>query len=160
MSDGTSATSASGHSTEDVTEDVAKVAEDIVDVHALTTKAAKSTSTAVDAALTYGLGEEWMRNGFLGVVQGIPVFEMKNAMLPGQVNGAGGMVMTDTNAYIAARVGDGYAPIYIGVEEGTPITLELTPRETADMTLNVNMTASLDVKPVFASKMGLIKNIS
>ena len=118
------------------------------------------TSTAVDAALTYGLGEEWMRNGFLGVVQGIPVFEMKNARLPGQANGAGGMVMTDTNAYIAARVGDGYAPIYIGVEEGTPITLELTPRETADMTLNVNMTASLDVKPVFASKMGLIKNIS
>ena len=90
------------------------------------------TSTAVDAALTYGLGEEWMRNGFLGVVQGIPVFEMRNAMLPGMV----------------------------GVEEGTPITLELTPRETADMTLNVNMTASLDVKPVFASKLGVIKSIS
>ena len=31
---------------------------------------------------------------------------------------------------------------------------------TADMTLNVNMTASLDVKPVFASKMGVIKSIS
>ena len=118
------------------------------------------TSTAVDAALTYGLGEEWMRNGFLGVIQGIPVFEMRNAMLPGMVNGAGTMVMTDTNAYIAARVGEGYAPIYIGMEEGTPITLELEPRETADMTLNVNMTASLDVKPVFASKLGVIKSIS
>ena len=118
------------------------------------------TSTSADAALTYGLGYEWMRNGFLGVVQGVPGFEMRNAMLPGQVNTSGTMLMTDTNAYLAARVGDGCAPIYIGVEEGTPITLELTPSETADMTLNVNMTASLDVKPVFATKMGVIKNIS
>lgn len=117
------------------------------------------TSTAADAALTYGLGLEWMRNGYLGVVQGIPVFEMRNAMLPGQVNAGGGMIMNDTHAYLAARVGEGYAPIYIGMEEGTPITLELEPHETADMTLNVNMTASIDVKPVFASKMGLIKNV-
>lgn len=115
--------------------------------------------TAQDAALTYGLGLEWMRNGYLGTIQGVPSFEMRNAMLPGQVNTAGGMVMTDTDAYITARVGEGYAPIYIGVEEGTPITLELTPRETADMTLNVNMTTSLDVKPVFASKIAVIHNV-
>lgn len=117
------------------------------------------TSTPVDAALTYGLGIEWMRNGFLGVVQGVPVFEMSNAIVPGTQNTTGTLVMNDGNAYITARVGAGYAPIYIGMEEDTPITLELTPRETADMTLNVNMTASLDVKPVFASKIAVIKNV-
>lgn len=117
------------------------------------------TSTAADAALTYGLGQEWMRNGYLGVIQGVPVFEMRNAMLPGQVNTAGNMVMSDGNAYITARLGDGYAPVYIGIEDGTPITLELNPRETADMTLNVNMTTSIDVKPVFANKIAVIKNV-
>lgn len=117
------------------------------------------TGTKQDAALTYGLGLEWMRNGFLGTVQGVPTFEMRNAMLPGQVNTAGNMIMQDTDAYIIARAGAGYAPIYIGIEDGTPITLELEPHETADMTLNVNMTASIDVKPVFASKIGVITNV-
>lgn len=117
------------------------------------------TGTAQDAGLTYGLGAEWMRNGYLGTIQGVPSFEMRNAMLPGQVNTTGNMIMSDTDAYITARLGDGYAPIYIGIEDGTPITLELTPRETADMTLNVNMTTSIDVKPVFANKIAVLKNV-
>lgn len=117
------------------------------------------TGTAQDAGLTYGLGLEWMRNGYLGTIQGVPTFEMRNAMLPGQVNTTGNMIMQDTDAYIIARAGAGYAPIYIGIEDGTPITMELEPHETADMTLNVNMTASLDVKPVFASKIGVITNV-
>lgn len=114
------------------------------------------TGTAQDAALTYGLGSEWMRNGYLGTIQGVPAFELLNAVVPGTQNTTGDLVLNDNQVYLAARKGVGYAPIYIGMEEGTPITLEMTPDRTADMTLNVNVTASLDVKPVFGSKLAVI----
>ena len=66
------------------------------------------------------------------------------------------LVINDSKIYIAASKGNGYAPIYIGMEDGSPITLEMEPHETADMTLNVNVTASLDVKAVFGTKLAVI----
>ena len=117
------------------------------------------TGTAQDAALTYGLGNEWMRTGYLGTVQGVPAFELLNAIVPGTQNTTGNLVLNSNDVWIAARRGNGYAPIYIGFEEGTPITLELMPHETADMTLNVNVTASMDVKAVFGSKLAVIQNV-
>lgn len=117
------------------------------------------TGTAQDAALTYMLGREWMDNGYLGTVQGIRSFALTNAMVPGTQNTTGQLVLNDSNLYIAASRGNGYAPIYIGFEDGSPITLELEPHETADMTLNVNVTASLDVKAVFGTKIAVISNV-
>lgn len=114
------------------------------------------TSTAQDAALTYMLGREWMDNGYMGTIQGIRSFALTNAMVPGTQNTTGDLVISDSKIYIAASKGNGYAPIYIGFEDGSPITLELEPHQTADMTLNVNVTASLDVKAVFGSKLAVI----
>lgn len=118
------------------------------------------TGTTQDAALTYGLGSEWMRNGYLGTIQGVPAFELLNAVVPGTQNTTGNLVLDSTDVWIAARRGNGYAPVYIGFEDGTPITLELMPHETADMTLNVNVTASMDVKAVFGSKLAVIQNVA
>lgn len=118
------------------------------------------SGTSQDAALTYGLGAEWMRNGYLGTVMGTPVFELLDAMVPGTQNTTGGLVLPQDQVWIAARKGVGYAPVYIAFEDGTPITLELTPDKTADMTLNVNITASMDVKAVFGSKVATISGIS
>ncbi|MBQ2044908.1 MAG: hypothetical protein II261_08755 [Bacteroidaceae bacterium] len=118
------------------------------------------SGTAQDAALTYGLGAEWMRNGYLGTIQGVPSFELLNAVVPGTQNTTGQLVLGNDQVYIAARKGIGYAPIYIGMEDGTPITLELTPDKTADMTLNVNVTASLDVKAVFGSKIAVMTGLN
>lgn len=114
------------------------------------------TSTAQDAALTYMLGREWMDNGYMGTIQGVRSFAISNAMIPGTQNTTGGLVISDSKIYIGASRGNGYAPIYIGFEDGAPIVLEMEPHETADMTLNVNITASLDVKAVFGSKMAVI----
>lgn len=118
------------------------------------------TGTAQDAALTYMLGDEWMRNGYMGTIQGVRSFELLNAMVPGTQNTTGNLVLSDNTAYIAASRGNGYAPIYIGFEDGSPIVLEMEPHETADMTLNVNVTASMDVKAVFGTKLAVITNIS
>lgn len=117
------------------------------------------TSTAQDAALTYMLGDEWMRNGYMGTIQGIRSFELFNAVVPGTQNTSGTLVLNDSTAYIAASRGNGYAPIYIGFEDGAPIVLEFDPKETADMTLGVNITASMDVKAVFGTKIAVISNV-
>lgn len=114
------------------------------------------TGTAQDAALSYMLGGEWFNNGYMGTIQGVRSFELTNAMVPGTQNTTGDLVISDSKIYIAASKGNGYAPIYIGFEDGSPITLELEPHETADMTLNVNVTASLDVKAVFGTKLAVI----
>jgi hypothetical protein len=114
------------------------------------------TSTAQDAALTYMLGREWMDNGYMGTIQGVRSFAIENAMVPGTQNTTGGLVISDSKIYVAAARGNGYAPIYIGFEDGAPIVIEMEPRETADMTLNVNVTASLDVKAVFGTKIAVI----
>lgn len=114
------------------------------------------TGTAQDAALTYMLGREWMDNGYMGTIQGVRSFSLTNAMVPGTQNTTGGLVINDSKIYIAASKGNGYAPIYIGFEDGSPIVLEMEPHETADMTLNVNITASLDVKAVFGTKLAVI----
>ena len=114
------------------------------------------TSTAQDAALTYMLGREWMDNGYMGTIQGVRSFAIENAIVPGTQNTTGGLVISDSKIYLAAARGNGYAPIYIGFEDGQPITIEMEPHETADMTLNVNVTASLDVKAVFGTKIAVI----
>lgn len=114
------------------------------------------TGTAQDAALTYMLGREWMDNGYMGTIQGVRSFALTNAMIPGTQNTTGGLVISDSKIYLAASRGNGYAPIYVGFEDGAPITLEFEPHETADMTLNVNVTASIDVKAVFGTKLAVI----
>ena len=114
------------------------------------------TSTAQDAALTYMLGREWMDNGYMGTIQGIRSFALNNAMVPGTQNTSGSLVISDSKIYLAASKGNGYAPIYIGFEDGSPLVLEMEPHQTADMTLNVNVTASLDVKAVFGTKLAVI----
>ena len=114
------------------------------------------TSTAQDAALTYMLGREWMDNGYMGTIQGVRSFALTNAMVPGTQNTTGSLVISDSKIYLAASKGNGYAPVYIGFEDGSPIVLEMEPHETADMTLNVNVTASLDVKAVFGTKLAVI----
>lgn len=114
------------------------------------------TGTAQDAALTYMLGREWMDNGYMGTIQGVRSFALTNAMVPGTQNTTGGLVISDSKIYLAASRGNGYAPIYVGFEDGAPITLEFKPHEVADMTLNVNVTASIDVKAVFGTKLAVI----
>jgi hypothetical protein len=51
---------------------------------------------------------------------------------------------------------NGLKPVYIGMEDGTPIEIQLDPRETGDMTLDIITTMSIDAKAVFGSKLAQI----
>ena len=117
------------------------------------------SGTASDVALTYNLGPEWMKNGFLSMAGRVPLFEVSQALVPGTVNTTGTMIFPTDQIYIAGRIGDSYAPIYAVMNDDSPVTVEMMPTESADFSLSINVTAWLGVAPVFASKIAVIQNV-
>ena len=115
------------------------------------------SGTPSDAALTYGLGYEWMRNGFLAVVGGVPLFEVEPAMVPGTVNTTGDMLGMKGLILISGRIGRAYAPIYTAFADGSPLVIEMEPRETGDTSIYIDCTAVMDTKIVMGSKVAAIK---
>lgn len=109
--------------------------------------------------LQYGLGESWFERGYLPIAQGVELIEVDPVIVPGTQNSTLDTIGLGDNIYIAAKGGYGYAPIYCGIAEGTPITMEATPRETADFTIDINVGAMFDIKPVFASKLGVLADV-
>ena len=108
--------------------------------------------------LQYGLGEEWVRRGFLPNVAGVQLLEVTPAIVPGTQNSTLDTIGMPANTIvITAKAGYGYAPIYAGYYDGSPLTLELRPEQTGDLTIDVTATAMFDIKPVFASKVGVIE---
>lgn len=116
------------------------------------------SGTSQDASLTFMLGEEWNRAGYLGTVMGIKTFALENVMLPGTQYTTGTQLMADDVIYMAAS--SQAAPVWICFEDGTPITLELdASKGTGDGSIYVNLTMSIDVKPICSSKMAVINNV-
>lgn len=113
--------------------------------------------TPSDAALTYGLGEEWMRNGFLSVVGGVPLFDVDPAMVPGTVNTTGEMLGMKGLILISGRIGRAYAPVYTAFAEGSPLVIEMEPRESGDNSIYIDCTAVMDTKIVMGSKIAAIQ---
>lgn len=109
--------------------------------------------------LQYGLGEQWFTQGFIPRVNQMQVLEVNPVIVPGTQNSTLDTISLGDDLYIAAKGGYGYAPIALAIADGSPITLEASPSETADFTIDINVTAIMDVKPVFASKIGVIKNV-
>lgn len=113
-----------------------------------------TASVNLDAALATMLGSEYVHRGFLTDYMGVGLYAMDQAVIPHTQNTSVDLMIPDTQVWLAAM--GGYKPVYIGMEEGTPITIELDPTETADMSIDVMMSVSLDVKPVFGSKIATI----
>ena len=102
------------------------------------------------------VGEEWVRNGFLGNVAGVDLVEYGLAVVPGTQNHNPQFLSLDDgeeseSIYIIPRVG--YAPM-VGVKAiGSPITITFDPEETADMTINISETIVFDIQPAFSQKI-------
>lgn len=110
---------------------------------------------AVAAGIQGMIGDEWVRNGFLANVAGVDLIEAGLAVVPGTQNYEPKFVSLDDatseNVYIMAKIG--YAPMAGVIAEGSPITIEFTPRETADMTIDISETLMLDIQPAFSQKI-------
>lgn len=118
------------------------------------------SGTAQDAALTMQLGNEWFSKGFMGTCMGVPLAPIQNAYVAGTVNSASPTEMLSASTiYMLPRAGEGFAPVYI-IFEDDPIVLEMTPEQTGDMTIDVNMTISVEAKGVFSQKIGVLSSVS
>lgn len=117
---------------------------------------ANGTNTNLDAALATMLGVEWARYGYLGDFMGVRMFPIDNVVVPGTQNTTIQEVVPNNAVWMAAAPGNAYKPVYIAFEEGTPITIELDPSATADNTIDIMVSFSVDVRPVVASKIAYI----
>lgn len=110
---------------------------------------------AVAAGIQGMIGDEWARNGFLGNVAGVDLIEAGLAVVPGTQNYNPKFISLDDatsqNIYIMAKVGN--APMVGQVAEGSPITIEFSPEETADLTIDISETLVLDIQPAFSQKI-------
>lgn len=120
---------------------------------------ANGQNTNLDAALATMLGVEWARYGYLGDYLGVRLFPWDNVVVPGTQNTTIQEVLPTDTIWMTAAPTAAYKPVYVAFEEGTPITIELDPSETADMTIDIIVSASMDVKPVVASRFAVIKPV-
>lgn len=118
---------------------------------------ANGSNTNLDAALATMLGVEWARYGYLGDFMGIRNFIMDNALVPGTQNTTVTEVLPTNRIWMMAA--GAYKPVYVAFEEGTPITIQLDPTETADMSIDILVSVSLDAKPIVASKLATISPV-
>lgn len=118
---------------------------------------ANGANTNLDAALSTMLGVEWAKYGYLGDFMGIRNFVLDNALVPGTQNTTITEVLPNNRIWMMAA--GAYKPIYVAFEEGTPITIQLDPSETADMTIDILVSASMDAAPIFGSKIATISPV-
>lgn len=112
------------------------------------------SSINLDAALATMLGVEWARYGYLGDYMGVRLMPLVDSIVPGTQNTSmTSLVPADRIWMLAAN---GLKPVYVGIEDGTPIEIQLDPRETGDMTIDIITTMSIDAKGVFGSKLAQI----
>lgn len=107
--------------------------------------------------MQYGLGREWFENGFLPIVGEVRVARVMPVVVPGTQNSTLDQIGLGDNLFITTT--RGYAPIYLALASGTPITLVSTPRETSDFTIDINVSVAMDVQPVLGNKIGLITDV-
>lgn len=115
---------------------------------------AGASTVNLDAALATMLGADWAKYGYMGEYMGVRLMPIDDAIVPGTQNTTITGLIPQDQIWLFPM--NGYRPVYVGIEEGTPINLELSPSQTADMTIDVLASISLDVQPVFATKGAVI----
>lgn len=100
------------------------------------------------------IGEEWVRNGYLANVAGVDLIETSLGVVAGTQNYNPKFIGLDDKIYLMAKVGK--APMVGAMAEGTPITINFTPEETADMTIDISETIVFDIAAAFSSKIAEI----
>ena len=118
---------------------------------------ANGSNTNLDAALATMLGVEWARYGYLGDFMGIRNFVMDNALVPGTQNTTITEVLPTNRIWMMAA--GAYKPVYVAFEEGTPITVEISPDSAADYNLDVIVSVSVDAAPIVSSKIATISPV-
>lgn len=120
----------------------------------LPTQVTGSTNVNMDAAIATLLGADYTRTGYLGEFMSVRLMPLQDAIIPVEMNSNPTTMLSATNIWMLA--GNGYKPMTIATNSGTPISLEIDPAKSADFEIGLNITMSIDSVATFASKLGLI----
>lgn len=121
---------------------------------ALPSGVVNASTVNLDAALSTMLGVDWTRYGYLGEYMGVRLMPIENALVPGTQNTTLTEIVPSDKIWMLPM--GGKRPVYVGIEEGTPIQIQLDPNQTADMTIDIMVSVALDAVPVVSSKMAVI----
>lgn len=112
---------------------------------------ANAASVNLDAALAMLLGNEYARSGYLTGYGGAQLMALDQAIVPGTQNTSVTEILPTDVIYIAST--NGHKPVYLAMEDMYPISITLDPTETADRSIDIIVTSSLDCAAIFGSKI-------
>lgn len=123
-------------------------------------KVLPDNATLAPAIMTM-LGEEYFKNGYLMSHDGVMLYELTPTSTPATINTTMTSVFPTDTIVIAARANLRYAPMIMGFEEGGEGRIDLTPDDDVIATGYIQglAFASLDIQPIFTSRVGIIDSI-
>lgn len=107
--------------------------------------------------LQQGLGEEWTSTGFLYDYFGVNLVKVPQILLPNTVNTTALFGVPNDTIWLFAE--GGYKPVKL-LFEGTAITKDFVPTETADKEMGIEIVMKIGQTFVAASKYGAITGVS
>lgn len=119
-------------------------------------------NASLASAIMMQLGNEYYKNGYIMSHDGVMLYEITPTATPATINTTLTSVFPDDMIVIAARANERYAPMIMGWEEGGDMQLNLTAGDDVMATGRIELlaVASADIQPAFASRVGLITDIS
>lgn len=119
----------------------------------LPTQQTGSTNVDMDAALATLLGADYIRSGYLGEYMGVRLNPLVDAVVPGTQNGNVTTILDPTKIWMMAA--GARKPLTICYNSATPISIQISPEQTASFELIFNLSIALDSAAVFSDKIGI-----
>lgn len=120
----------------------------------LPTQTTGSVNTDMDAAIATLLGVDYVNSGYLGKYMGVRLMPLVDAVIPGTQNGNVSTILPTDKIYVMAA--NGRKPLTIGYNSEMPLTITITPEQTASFEYIVNLSFAIDSVAVFSSRIGLV----
>ena len=113
------------------------------------------------SSIMVNLGSEYFRNGYLTSHDGVRLYEISPTSAPGTENSTYESIFPTDMIVIAARASSRTAPMIMAFEEDSDSQVILTPDKDfiANGRIEGLSTASFDIAPAFASRVGIMKDI-
>ena len=134
--------------------DIVAVGQPVALSNVLPSGNANASSVNLDAALSTMLGLEWAKYGYIGEYMGVRLMPLEDAIVPGTQNTTIECVLPADQVWLLPS--NTRRPIAVGIEEGSNITVTIDPGQSADMTLDIIVSISIDAVPVFSNKCAVI----
>ena len=119
-------------------------------------------TAALASAIMMQLGNEYFKNGYIASHDNVLLYELKPVVKPGTINTTLEAAFPTDQIIIAARATERYAPMIMCWEDNGEALINLTPSDDVLATGNIDVmeTASLEIAPAFASRVGIMSSIT